>query len=73
MTVTTTTTTANDLHSAARVLYGDDLPVTAYIRKLAADTGMSESGIKKIWYSQRGKETLSRKVRDRLAKRLKSN
>lgn len=73
MAVTTTTTTASDLQSTARVLYGNDLPVAEYIRKLAADLGMSESGVKKIWYAQRGKESLSQSVRNRLVKRLQAS
>jgi glucose-6-phosphate-specific signal transduction histidine kinase len=71
MAVTTnTTTTARDLQTTARVLYGDDLPVAQYIRKLAAELKMSESGVKKIWYFQRGKKSLSKAVRNRLTDRL---
>ena len=41
-----------EFRQAARRLYGDGKPVAEYRRRLAALLGMSEAGVKKLWYGE---------------------
>ena len=43
----------NELRTAARTLYGPDLPDAACIRALAEALDSSPSGVKKWWLGQR--------------------
>lgn len=56
----------NDIQTVARLRYGPDLSIAQYVAHLAEDMGMSESGVKKLWYGQRGQTELSPAVRRRL-------
>lgn len=41
-----------EFRHVARHLYGDGKPVAEYRRRLAALLGMSEAGVKKLWYGE---------------------